>query len=262
MDAMILAAGLGTRLRPLTLTTPKALVEVDGEPMLERVARRLVAAGADRLVVNVSYLADAVEAYVSDAGWTTPDGRAVEVRVSEEPGEPLETGGGIKKAAPFFRRSADGQSAEADGGAFLVHNADILTTIDLGALLAAHAASGAVATLAVAPAETDRYLLIDDAGLLGYAYDGTEHTSRDADGAPRRVDFCGVQAASPALLDELATVEDEAFSIMTTYLRLAATPGAVGVYAGTDAAPNRFLDVGTPERLEAAHAAVAAGNFA
>ena len=252
MDAMILAAGLGTRLRPLTLTTPKALVEVDGEPMLARVARRLVDAGADRLVVNVSYLADDVEAYVRDAGWTTPGGGAVEVRVSEEPGEPLETGGGIKKAAPFFRRD----------GAFLVHNADILTTVDLGALLDAHRASGAVATLAVAPATTDRYLLVDDAGLLGYAYGGDEHTSRDADGDARRVDFCGVQAASPDLLDELAGVEDEAFSIMTTYLRLAARPGAIGVFEGTDAAPNRFLDVGTPERLEEAHAAVAAGDFA
>ena len=252
MDAMILAAGLGTRLRPLTLTTPKALVEVDGEPMLARVARRLIDAGADRLVVNVSYLADAVEAYVRDAAWTTPGGAPVEVRVSDEPGEPLETGGGIKKAAPFFRRE----------GPFLVHNADILTTVDLTALLDAHAASSAMATLAVAPATTDRYLLVDRAGLLGYAYDGTEHTSRDADGAARRVDFCGVQAAAPALLDELATVEDEAFSIMTTYLRLAARPGTVGVFEGTDAAPNRFLDVGTPERLEEAHAAVGAGDFA
>ena len=258
MDAMILAAGLGTRLRPLTLTTPKALVEVDGEPMLARVARRLIAAGADRLIVNVSYLADAVEAYVRDTGWRTPGGAPVEVRVSDEPGEPLETGGGLKKAASFFRRSAESGAQ----GAFLVHNADILTTVDLGALLDAHRASGAVATLAVAPATTDRYLVVDDAGLLGYAYDGQEHTSRDAQGEPQRVDFCGVQAAGPELLEIVEAAEDDTFSIMTTYLRLAATPGRVAVYAGTDAAPNRFLDVGTPERLEAAHQAVAAGDFA
>ena len=252
MDAMILAAGLGTRLRPLTLTTPKALVEVGGEPMLARVARRLVAAGADRLIVNVSYLAEAVERYVRDAGWQTPAGAPVEVRVSDEPGAPLETGGGLKKAAPFFRRD----------GAFLIHNADILTTVDLGALLAAHRASGAVATLAVAPAETDRYLVVDEAGLLGYAYGGEEHTSRAPRGATRRVDFCGVQAASPELLEIVEAVQDDTFSIMTTYLRLAAEPGRVAVYAGSEAAPNRFLDVGTAERLEAAHAAVAAGDFA
>jgi len=79
MDAMILAAGLGTRLRPLTLRTPKALVEVDGVPMLERVARRLIAAGADRILVNVSYLAAPVQAYVDGADWRTADGAPVEV---------------------------------------------------------------------------------------------------------------------------------------------------------------------------------------
>ena len=250
MDAMILAAGLGTRLRPLTLTTPKALVEVDGVPMLERVAQRLLAAGADRLLVNVSYLAEDVEAYVRAAAWRTPDGRPVETVVSDEPDGPLETGGGIKKAAGFFRRDVP----------FLVHNADILTTVDLAGLVAAQRAGSAIATLAVAPATTDRYLLVDDAGLLGYAYDGEEHTKRDAEGEARRVDFCGAQACAPALLDELEAVEDAKFSVMTTYLRLAAEPGRVAVFESTPTA--RFLDVGTPERLEKAHAAVQAGDFA
>lgn len=248
---MILAAGLGTRLRPLTDTTPKALVEVDGVPMLERVAQRLLEAGADRLLVNVAYLGEKVEAYVGEASWQAASGASAEVVVSHEPDGPYETGGGIKHAAGFFRRTEP----------FLVHNADILTSVDLSALWAAQTATPqAFATLAVAPAETDRYLLVDDAGLLGYAYGGEEHAKREASGAIRRVDFCGAQACAPALLDELLKVEDQTFSVMTTYLRLAATPGAVRIYEGDPA--NRFLDVGTPERLEEASAAVARGEFA
>ena len=251
MDAMILAAGLGTRLRPLTNHTPKALVEVADVPMLERVAQRLLAAGADRIVVNVADLGEKVEAYVRAADWRTPSGEPVETVVSHEPDGPYETGGGLKYAAGFFRRTAP----------FLVHNADILTSVDLAALHARQLATpDALATLAVAPATTDRYLLVDEGGLLGYAYGGEEHTKRDATGEIRRVDFCGAQACAPALLDELAAVEDQTFSVMTTYLRLAQEPGRVLVYEGDP--PNRFLDVGTPERLAEATAAVERGDFA
>ena len=254
MDAMILAAGLGTRLRPLTTHTPKALVAVDGVPMLERVARRLLAAGADRLLVNVSYLADQVEAYVRDAGWTTPGGGAVETVVSDEPDGPLETGGGIKKAAAFFRR----------GAPFLVHNADILTDVDLRALWLAQrdATDGRLATLAVAPARTDRALLFDDAGLAGYTLDGGEpKPMREGRGEERVLDFCGVQACAPALLDAIEARDEVKFSVMDAYLALARDGARVAAFDGTDARPNRFLDVGTAERLETAHAVVAAGDF-
>ena len=255
MDAMILAAGLGTRLRPLTNHTPKALVEVDGVPMLERVARRLLAAGADRLLVNVSYLADQVEDYVDAARWRTPGGGAVEVVVSDEPGGPLETGGGIKKAAGFFGRDAP----------FLVHNADILTDVDLRALWEAQrdADDGRVATLAVAPARTDRALLFDGGGLAGYTLDGGEpKRMRDAHGEGRVVDFCGVQACAPALLNAVEARDEDKFSVMDVYLALARDGARVAAFDGTDARPNRFLDVGTAERLETAHAVVAAGDFA
>lgn len=252
MDALILAAGLGTRLRPLTLTTPKPLVRVAGVPMVDRVAARLLAAGADRIVVNASHLAEQVEAHVAAAGWTTPDGRPVETAVSVEAGAPLETGGGIRHAADFFRRNAP----------FLVHNGDILTTVGIAALHAVQATSHALATLAVAPARTDRTLLVDDAGLVGYANDGTEWTARDAVGALRQVDFCGVQACAPALLDRLDAEPDPTFSIMTVYLDLAQMPGQVQVWDGDPEATNTFLDVGTTERLAEAEAAVAAGRFA
>ena len=249
MDAMILAAGLGTRLRPLTLDTPKALVEVGGVPMLERVARRLVAAGADRILVNVSYLAEPVEAYVGAAGWQTPDGRPVETAVSDEPGGPLETGGGLKKAAGWFRRDAP----------FLLHNADILTTVDLGALWRAQReAPDRLATLAVAPARTDRALVFDDAGLAGYTLEGAPTLVREA-GATRLVDFCGVQACALALLDVVQAEAEDQFSIMDTYLRQAKRGDTVAAFTG--GGENRFLDVGTLDRLEAAEAAVAAGRF-
>ena len=254
MDAMILAAGLGTRLRPLTLTTPKALVEVDGVPMLERVARRLLAAGADRLLVNVSYLADQVQAYVDAADWRDAAGAPVEVRISDEPDGPLETGGGIKKAAGFFRRDAP----------FLVHNADILTTVDLAALWRRQrdATDGRLATLAVAPARTDRALLFDDGGLAGYTLDGGEpRPMRDAQGEGRLVDFCGVQACAPELLDRVEARDEAKFSVMDVYLGLARDGRRVAAFDGTDARPNRFLDVGTTERLEKAHGVVAGDEF-
>ena len=255
MDAMILAAGLGTRLRPLTLRTPKALVEVDGVPMLERVARRLIAAGADRILVNVSYLAAPVQAYVDGADWRTADGAPVEVVIPDEPDGPLETGGGIKKAAAFFRRDAP----------FLVHNADILTDVDLAALWHTQrdASDGRLATLAVAEARTDRALLFDDGGLAGYTLDGGEpKPMRDPDGPRRVVDFCGVQACAPSLLDAIEARDEATFSIMDVYLGLARDGTRVAAFDGTGARPNRFLDVGTLERLEEANEAVSTGDFA
>lgn len=252
MDALVLAAGLGTRLRPLTLTVPKPLVPVAGVPLVDRVARRLAAAGADRIVVNASHLAEQVEAHVAAADWRTPDGRRVETAVSVEPGTPLETGGGIRHAAGFFRRD----------GPFLVHNGDVLTTVDLAALVRAHRATDAVATLAVVPATTDRYLIADGGGLVGFAHGGAEHTAREAVGPVRRVDFCGVHVGTPALLDRLDAEPSPAFSIMTVYLDLARTPGAVAVWDGPPDAPHAMLDVGTHERLAEAEAAVANGRFA
>src|SRR5688500_17967535 len=113
---MILAAGLGTRLWPLTYDLPKALVPVGGVPILDRVAERVVAAGASRIVVNVSPHATMIRDHIDRRG-----GWGVEVMVSEEPDGPLETGGGILHAAPLFRRD----------GPILIHNADILTDLSL-----------------------------------------------------------------------------------------------------------------------------------
>ena len=245
MDAILLAAGYGTRLRPLTDRLPKALVPVGGVPMLERVARRLLAAGAERIVVTASHLADQVEDYVARTPWAT---RAV---VSVEPGAPLETGGGIRQAAAHLSPAAP----------FVVHNADLLTTVDIADLLARQTASDALATLAVAPASTDRTLLVDDGGLVGFVARGERRTVRAVRGDLREVDFCGVHACSPALVVALAAEPRAVFSVMDVYLREAARGARVDVFDG-GAVPHRFLDVGTPERLAEADAAVAAGRFA
>lgn len=241
---MILAAGLGTRLRPLTHETPKALVEVAGVPMLERVVRRVIDAGADRLLINVAHLGEQVAEYAEQAEWDVD-----EVVISDEPGGPYETGGGLKHAAGFFRRDAP----------FLMHNADILTDVDLSALYQAHmsADDGRLATLACRAADTDRYLLFDAAGLLGYAYAGEEHLKREAQGETTRLDFCGVQVCEPDLLDVVSEVEEQKFSIMTTYLRLAGEGRRIAAFEGGHAC----MDVGTNERLEEATAAVEAGRI-
>ena len=154
---MVFSAGLGTRLRPLTDRLPKALVPVDGVPMLERVAARMVAAGCRRLVVNVCPFADEVEAFVRERR-----GFGVETVVVREAPAPLETGGGLSHARESFRGD----------GPILLHNVDVLTDLDLGALVAAHRESAATATLAVQERRTARRLLFDDDGLFGRVDDG------------------------------------------------------------------------------------------
>lgn len=242
MEAMILAAGLGTRLRPLTNEKPKALVEVGGVPMLERVARRLVAAGADRLVVNVHAFADRIAAFVEEK-----DGFGVEVVISREEERPLETGGGLLHAAPLLRLEAP----------FLLHNADVWTDLDLRALYAAHwhaAAGGAepLATLAMRPAVTERTLIFDaEDRLCGYGRrgDGQEVLVCDpAGGRAEHLDFCGVQVVSPRLLALIT--ETGVFSIINVYLRLARAGEAVCPYRIREDAV--WMDIGTPERLEEA----------
>ncbi len=243
MEAFILAAGLGTRLRPLTDRLPKALVEVGGVPVLERVARRLVAAGCTRLVINAHHHAEQIRRFVAARG-----GFGVETLLSVEEERPLETGGGLLRAAPLFRAR----------GPLLMHNADIVTDLSLERLLEAHAASGALATLAVRPLETPRYLAFDaDGRLCGYGNHATgyEHLVGEPEGV-QRVDFCGVQALDPRLLGMIR--EKGVFSIIKTYLRLAESGEAVRMHS---VAPEAlWLDIGTPEQLARAQALFSGGG--
>ncbi|MBB4638173.1 nucleotidyltransferase family protein [Longimicrobium terrae] len=235
MDAMILAAGLGTRLRPLTDHTPKAMIEVGGVPMLERVARRLIAAGADRLIINTAYLAEQIEDYVR-----AHDGFGVEAVFSREDPGPLETGGALLAARPLFRRD----------GPFFLHNADIATDLSLDDLLAAHHAAGdPLVTVAVLDRPSARKLLFDEDGLLGRVDEskGVDLRVRPARGAVTALPFAGVHVLSPRFLDLLT--ETGAFSILEPYLRLAAAGERIMPYRVDGCA---WLDIGRPEQLEAA----------
>ncbi|MHC5012656.1 MAG: nucleotidyltransferase family protein [Planctomycetota bacterium] len=234
MDAMILAAGRGTRLRPLTDTIPKALIEVAGLPMLERVARRMIAAGADRLIINVHHFADQIERFIA-----SKRGFGVDVRVSREPDRALETGGGLYAARASFRGDAP----------FLLHNVDVLSELPLESLVARHAAEAPLATVAVMDRPTRRYLLFDDLGLCGRIDldKDVEVRARDAVGEIRRLAFSGVHVISPAIFERIT--ERGAFSILDPYLRLAGE-GARILPFRADGWP--WLDVGRVEQLERA----------
>jgi len=233
---MILAAGLGTRLRPLTDRIPKPLIPVGGVPMLERVARRLIAAGADRLIVNTSHLGEQVEAFLREQR-----GFGVEWHVSPEPGTPLETGGALVHGRELFRGDAP----------FFLHNSDVLTDAPLGAMYRAHELSPALATLAVMERETARHLLFDDRGLLGRtdASKGLDLRVRDAVGEVRKLAFGGIHVISPRIFGLLT--ERGAFSILDPYLRLAGEGETILPFRVDD---YTWIDIGRPEQLEMAHA--------
>jgi NDP-sugar pyrophosphorylase family protein len=234
VDALLFAAGLGTRLAPLTDRVPKALLEVGGTTLLERNARRLAAAGAERIVVNVHRFPEQFEDRLRRMG----DLR-VHVVLSREPVHPLETGGGLWAARDLLRR----------GEPFFLHNADLWTDLPLRDLHAAHVRSGPLATLAVMERTTARRLLFDDGGLLGRVDEakGLRQVVRAPRGRVAELGFAGVHVASPALLDRIE--ERGVFSILAPYLRLAASGERILPFRADGCA---WVDVGRPADLERA----------
>jgi len=244
MDAMILAAGLGTRLRPLTDHLPKALVDVAGRPALEHVARRLIGAGATRLILNVHHHADQIEAFVREAG-----GFGVDTVISREDGaEPLETGGGLLHARPLFGSEEP----------FLLHNVDVISDLDLRALHARQVAQSPLATLAVRESATSRPLLFDDRGLYGWAdrRPGREarRLVREPVGKAHEFAFLGVHAIDPTIFRLLT--ETGRFSIISAYLRLAQEGHVILPH---DVGEARWLEIGSLERLEEARRVLGGG---
>jgi NDP-sugar pyrophosphorylase family protein len=246
MEAMILAAGVGTRLRPLTDRAPKALIPVRGRPLLAHVMERLVAAGATRIIVNTHHHADQIRAFLERH---TPPG--VEIALSSEPDGPYDTGGGLLAAAPLFRRE----------GAFLLHNVDVLSRIPLDLLLAEHDAAHdrpagrPVATVAVQSRDTRRQLLFDEEGLMGWENRGVDGSVLAADrvrepiGQFRRWSFTGIHVLEPTVFD--LAERTGRFSIVTWYLDLARRGYAILPF---DASAWEWMDVGTHERLAEAEA--------
>jgi NDP-sugar pyrophosphorylase family protein len=213
MKAMILAAGLGTRLRPLTDDRPKALVEVGGRSLLEITLSRLRAFGVSEVIVNVHHFADKVVAYLKKN-----DNFGMRIEISREESL-LDTGGGLKKAAWFFL--TDSSPSE---GPFILHNVDVISTIDLRRIVQFHVEHKALATLAVQERETSRYLLFDEHSQLCGRLSGHEQQAEFVRSSQQlqvqALAFSGIHVISPRLLPMMT--EEGVFSIINSYLRLAA----------------------------------------
>ena len=238
MKAMILAAGLGTRLRPLTSDRPKALVEVAGRTLLEITLYRLSRFEIREVIINVHHFAEKVEEYLK-----ANDDFGMRIEISQED-ELLDTGGGLKKAAHFFLRDASDEP-------FVLHNVDVLSSIDLGAMAKFHLEHGALATLAVQQRESSRQLLFDEqlqlCGRSGPGDAGPEMVRHPPQA--RALAFSGIHVISPHIFGRL--VEQQAFPIIPAYLRLA---GEGEKILGFRADRDYWRDLGTPASLQQAAA--------
>ena len=233
MKAMILAAGLGTRLRPLTDDRPKALVEVGGRTLLEITLSRLRSFGIREVIINVHHFADLMLDYLKGH-----DNFGMQIAISREE-VLLDTGGGLKKAAWFFLE--DGRDEP-----FLLHNVDVISAIDLRRLLDFHAAHHPIATLAVQERKTSRYLLFDpDLQLCGRrsASDEPGQLVR-ACAQVKALAFSGIHVISPRIFELMS--EESAFSIIACYLRLAAQEETI---IGFRADEYYWRDLGRPENV-------------
>jgi NDP-sugar pyrophosphorylase family protein len=207
---MILAAGLGTRLRPLTNDRPKALVDVGGRTMLEITLSRLRAFGIRDVIINVHYLADMIVEYLKKN-----DNFGMRIETSRED-VLLDTGGGLKKAAHFFLENQ--RDAETP---FVLHNVDVISTIDLSRMVQCHTENRALATLAVQDRETSRYLLFDERQQLCGRRIGPDQKD-ELIGSRKQVQalaFSGIHVISPRIFQLM--LENGVFSIIPAYLRLA-----------------------------------------
>ena len=229
MKAMVLAAGLGTRLRPLTKDRPKALVEVAGRTLLQITLERLREFGIHDVIVNAHHFAAKLVEYLR-----AHDNFGLHIEISREE-VLLDTGGGLKKAAYFFD----------DGGdePFVLHNVDILSTIDLSAMIAAQRKDGALATLAVQNRQTSRYLLFDNDLQLCGRRAGQDEIVRSAT-TLNALAFSGIHVLSPRIFQLMR--EDGVFSIIDVYLRLA---GEGEKIAGFRADKYYWRDLGKPENV-------------
>lgn len=235
MKAMIFAAGLGTRLKPLTDHMPKALVPVAGRPMLEHVILKLKAAGFNELVINIHHFGEQILDFLR-----ANQNFGLTIHISDERDCLLDTGGGIRKAEPFFRGNEP----------FLVHNVDILSDTDLKALYEYHRQSGNDATLLASRRKTIRYLLFDDEKRLcgwinkdtlqtkpeGFAYNPEHH---------REYAFSGIHVISPSLFHYMDERWTGKFSIMDFYLQTCHEARIGGRLTDT----LRLIDIGKPETL-------------
>lgn len=237
MQAMILAAGLGTRLRPWTLEHPKALVPVDGVPMLERVIVNLRAYGFDKIVVNAHHFSSQIIDFLSARNY------GVDIVVSDESARLLDTGGGVLKAYPLFEEMP-----------VLVHNVDILSNADLSLLMRRHMSAGSDCTLLVSGRDSSRKLIFDDEMVLKGWHNIRENVYRPEGFKKRETDreyaFSGIYVVGEGMMDDMRNwAEDERFPIMDYLL----SPKRKSFVRGFSQENLELIDIGKPETLERAN---------
>ncbi len=250
MKALIFAAGLGTRLRPLTDDRPKAMVEIAGKPMLQHVIERVAAAGFDDITINIHHYGQMIIDFLEEH-----DNFGVNLHISDERGLLLDTGGGILKA----RQWLDGDEP------FLVHNTDIISTLDLKAFYDYHVEHDALATILVKERETQRYFLFDENDrLCGWTNKATGEFKPDPeklrDRNLREMAFGGLHVISPRIfphLERYRRQEGEKFSITPFYINECKHYLIHGYHPDTD---YQWLDIGKPETLAQAQQLLDTGN--
>lgn len=243
MKAMIFAAGLGTRLKPITNDRPKALAEVHGTPLLEIIIRRLINYGFDEIIVNVHHFADRVIDFLQ-----SKNNFGINIQISDETDELLDTGGGLKKASWFFD----------DNAPFLVHNVDTLTDIDLADYYDFHRRNNALATLLVRHRPGSRFFLFDDnKKLCGWENVLTKEKVIVTNPTTQldQIAFSCLHVIHPSIFNLID--EKGCFSIIDVYLRLARSHKIMGYLSDT----SYWLDVGTPEKLQRGEKEIEIDNF-
>lgn len=231
MRAIILAAGLGTRLQPLTNITPKALVEINGITPLEFTIKRLKASGFTKIIVNVHHFADQVINFLR-----VKNNFGIDIEISDERDLLLDTGGGLKKASPFFD----------DGKPFLIHNVDILSDIDLKELYRYHNGADSLVTLAVQRRKSSRYFLFDEEkNLCGWKNEKTNELkmARQPAGGLIPLAFSGIHISGPSLFGLMP--QENIFSIVDLYLSIA-SQNRISYFDHSD---SLFIDLGKKENL-------------
>jgi len=238
MKAMIFAAGLGTRLKPLTDNTPKALIPVAGKPLLQHIIEKLKLAGFDDIIINIHHFAEQIIDFVNKNNSFN-----IKIELSDERDNLLDTGGGIKKASHFFD----------DDKPFLIHNVDILSNIDLRALYTHHINHNAYVTLVCSERETSRYLLFnEDNHLKGWINEKTGEIkspfSNFIVAQHKKLAFSGIHVLNPSVFSYMSGFNDK-FSIINFYLYLCSIEKIIN-YTPSNL---KMIDVGKIDSLRKAN---------
>ncbi len=231
---MIFAAGLGRRLKPITNSRPKALVEINGIPLIKIIINKLINYGFKDIIINVHHFSGMIIDFLN-----AQNNFNIKISISDESDLLLDTGGGLKKAASFFN----------DGKPFLVHNVDVLSNIDLGKLYQLHLQDNALATLACQERNSSRQFLVNSRNeLCGWKNNKTGEVKicSESDTYLKPMAFCGIQVINPEFLNLIT--ETGVYSIIDLYLKFSSNH-AIKLHPFNEAT---WIDIGSPENLKRA----------